>query len=107
MRLPQKMEKDVNAVIVEGAEFSEALDSTRLRLQVLTLVRGVAQEDLDTSGIKEAVEHIRAGCPVSATSQPTTAPRAESSPLCSDELLTRLRAAGVTQSQIQSACGTR
>jgi len=67
MRLPQKMEKEVNTVIIEGSEFAEALETNRLRLQVLTLVRGVATEDLDISGMRAAVDHIRAGCPESGS----------------------------------------
>lgn len=104
MRLPQKMEKDVNAVIIEGAEFSQALETNRLRVQVLTLVRGVATEDLDTTGIQSATEHIQAGCPVANASDATAKPPTPTDGVCSEQLVVRLRAAGVTEQQINTAC---
>ena len=101
LRLPQKMEKDVRAVIIEGSEFQNALATNRLRLQVLTLVRGVTFEDIDTTGIKSAVEHIQAGCPL-----PTEAGSAESAlGTCPSEMVTKLRASGLTEDQILKACG--
>ena len=119
MRLPEKMEKEVNTVIIEGREFSQAVETNRLRIQALTLVRGMATEDLDVTGIKEAVDHIRSDCPIpppasvpvtapapvlAATAiQETRAPLATEKP-CTDQLLTRLRAAGVTDKQINAAC---
>jgi hypothetical protein len=115
MRLPQKLEKDVGTVIIEGREFSQAVETNRLRLQVLTLVRGVATEDLDTTGVQAAVEHIRAGCPMPAPVAalvviPAVAPVSEAKAVvsfekaCSDQLVLRLRTAGVTEKQIKSAC---
>ena len=103
MRLPGKMEKDVGTVIISGNDFSELTQTIRLRLQVLTLVRGVASEDLDTTGIQAAVENINSGCPVQAE-----APKAQSTAtpesLCSDQLISRMRANGLKDVQIQNVC---
>lgn len=110
MRLPQKLEKDVNTVIIDGREFTQVLESNRIRLQVLTLVRGVATEDLDTTGIQTAIDHIRIGCPVSSSAT-TPSPIAALVPVvleteirCSEQLVGRLKAAGVTEKQINASC---
>lgn len=60
------VEKFVGAVALREAEFAEALETNRLRVQVVTFVRGLATEDLDTTGIQSAVQHIKAGCPAPA-----------------------------------------
>ncbi len=104
LRLPQDIEKKVNSVIVEGAEFRQALDTTRLRVQVLTLVRGVTTEDLDTTGIQAAVEHIRAGCPLQADGGVGAKPSSTPESACLEPLIARLRAAGVSEQQIATAC---
>ncbi len=107
MRLPQKMEKDVRALIIEGADFQSAVESMRLRGQVLTLVSGVFTFDLDMAGISEALENIRGDCPIQPepvakkTPPETTAavsPAAQTSPpsqpaaTCSDKVLARMTA---------------
>lgn len=91
--------------MIEGTEFTQALDTNRLRVQVITLVRGVAMEDLDITGIRSAVEHIRAGCPASTGSESIARPAAPAEIACPEPLLARLRAAGVTEQQISAACG--
>ena len=126
LRLAQKIEKSLGAVDINGTEFSQALQNDRLRVQVLTLVRGVALEDMDLSGIKGAIDHIRNGCPTVGTIGPTPAPmpappppkvavaavppaaatNTPTAPMCPMPLLTRLRAAGVTEKQLEIACVT-
>jgi hypothetical protein len=118
-RFPQKIEKDVSTVIVDGIDFSRALETSRIRLQVLTLIKGLTTFDFDVTGIATAVEHIRSDCPIpTATpvaiiaSPPSTASPQnadlKSTPitegLCPENLIPRLRAAGVTEKQIKSAC---
>ncbi|CAN7189059.1 hypothetical protein [Acidovorax sp. LjRoot117] len=110
MRLAGKIEKDVRAVMLEGADFDLAVSSTRLRGQVLTLVSGVQDFELDLSGIREAVAHIKAGCPPAAPSAmsapaPATAEPPQP-PACSPDLLERMKAARVTPAQIQKICSS-
>lgn len=118
LRLPEKMEKDVGMVIISGTDFYELTKTNRLRLQVLTLVSGIFNEDLDISGIQEAVENIKSGCPVpevasksqsvpaqitpaqSAPVQSTSAPES----LCSDQLISRMKANGIKALQIKKVC---
>lgn len=104
MRLPQKMEKDVNAVMIDGNEFSEAVQSNRLRLEVLTLVRGVATEDLDITGVQAAIESIKLGCPMKSESDSTQRGSAASDSVCSESLVSRMKIAAITDAQIASAC---
>jgi hypothetical protein len=104
LRLAQDMEKKVNSVIIEGSEFRQVLETARLRVQVLTLIRGVATEDLDTTGIQAAVEHIHAGCPQQAEGAAGSKPAGSADSSCPEALVARLRAAGVTDQQIATAC---
>lgn len=64
MRLVIKREKELGAVIIDGADFFRALTTTRVLVQILTLVRGVKIEDIDTAGMQSAVDHINSGCPL-------------------------------------------
>ncbi len=64
MRLATKMEKDVRVVILDGADRAKALSSKRLRYQVVTLVSGVVEGELDLAGIEAAAQHIAAKCPL-------------------------------------------
>lgn len=110
MRLATKMEKDVRTVILEGEEFRSALASTRLRGQVLTLVSGIQDFELDMTGAAAAYDNILAGCPTPENAPAPTpapavvAPVAERSILCSPELQARMQAAGITKAQITKAC---
>ncbi|OYD50691.1 hypothetical protein [Acidovorax kalamii] len=113
MRLAGKIEKDVRAVMLEGAEYDLAISSSRLRVQVLTLISGVQNFELDLAGIKDAVANMKAGCPIP---QPVAAPPIEPAaspnlapqeqPACSPDLLSRMKAAKVTPAQIQKICAS-
>jgi hypothetical protein len=122
-RLPVKMEKDVGVIIIEYGDFNKALNSKRLRTNVLTLVRGVSDNDIDLTGISDAVANIKAGCPAlpavekakASPSQPapqtadTLKPEAKpeatkTAPLCSEELVARMKAKGLKQDQIKDIC---
>lgn len=104
LRLPQDMEKKIGSVVIDGSDFRQALETTRLRLQVLTLIRGMATEDLDTTGIQAAVEHIKAGCPAPSDGVVVPKPNVPAETVCSEILRSRLQSAGVTDAQISVAC---
>lgn len=110
MRLAEKMEKDIRAVMLQGAEFESAIAAKRLRGQVLTLVSGLQDFELDLTGIAEAVASIRDGCPpIAPPPEPQAAPAAPTTPpalLCTTELMDRMKAAKVTPTQIQKICET-
>ncbi len=109
-RLATKMEKDVGSVIIKDADFQLALESTRIRVEVLTLVSGVQSFDINTSGIKEAVDFIKEGCPIQekAASAPQVAipvePPVAVAAMCSDVLKERLKRAGLSARKIEEAC---
>lgn len=105
-RQAEKMEKDVSVVIMEGLDFKEAIESNRLRVEALTLVRGVQNEDLDLSGIKAALENINGGCPVQPTITATVGTASEK-PLesaCTNVLVSRMKAQGIKEKQILAIC---
>jgi hypothetical protein len=111
MRLAEKMEKEVRAIIITGTDFSELSESSRLRIQALTLVRGVVNEDFNLTGIKDALESIRTSCPVQVNStsenlEKTSSPVSESSPqpVCSDTIISRMKAQGLKEKQIRAIC---
>lgn len=101
MRLAEKSEKQLDAAVLRGSEFAEALKYDRLRVQVLTLVRGLVDHDLNTAGIEDAVYMINAGCPDTAISTvKVEAPQV----LCSDLLTSRMKAAGLNDTTIATIC---
>lgn len=111
MRLAKKMEKDVRAVMLEGEEFQGAIGADRLRMQVLTLVSGLKEYDLNMSGASQAVEHIKAGCPKqkaelaqAAQDAPANEPAAKDDSLCPPKVLTRLKAQGMAPNKIKAIC---
>lgn len=110
MRLAEKLEKDVRAVMLQGAEFDSVVAAKRLRGQVLTLVSGIQDFELDLAGISEALASIREGCPpVALTPEAPAAapsPAAPKATSCSPELLDRMKAAKVTPAQVQRICAS-
>lgn len=67
-------------------------------------MRGIANEDLDLTGIKDALESIRTGCPIQGAS--TSTPRADKPPVssCTDLMVSRMKAQGLNESQIVAIC---
>jgi hypothetical protein len=114
MRLAEKMEKNIRSIIISGTDFSELIESDRLRVQASTLVSGIANEDFDLSGIKDALESIRTKCPIQANVTTTTKleperptvplPEKPSPPVCSDVLKSKMKAQGLKEKQILSLC---
>lgn len=111
-RLAEKMEKEIRSIIISGTDFSELLESNRLRIQASTLVSGIANEDFDLSGIKDALESIKASCPIQASSTPTASSEKPSLPIsekpaqpaCSDVLVSRMKAQHLKEKQILAIC---
>jgi hypothetical protein len=105
MRLPEDLEKKLGSIIISGSDFSELLESDRLRVQAMTLVRGIATEDFELVGIKDALESIRSGCPVQPkTSAPHVVEKPSAVSTCTEQLLSRMKAQGLRESQIQAIC---
>ena len=112
LRLPEEMEKKIRSIIISGTDFSELMESDRLRVQASTLVSGIANQDFDLSGIKDALESIRASCPVQASTTPSpTSGRPtlqvsekSSPPVCADDLILRMKAQGIKEKQILAIC---
>lgn len=105
VRLPTDIEKRADTAILEGSDFGRALRSTRLRVQFLTLVRGVQVVDIDTTNMMDALENIKSGCPIGSPA-PTEKQATTKSPAasCSSEQLARMRAAKITAAQIKAVC---
>lgn len=103
-RIPEEIEKKIRSVIISGTDFSELIGSDRVRIQASTLVRGIANEDLDLSGIKGALESIKAGCPIQANASPTPKLDDPATSLCAEKLILRMRAHGLEESQIVAIC---
>lgn len=110
LRLGTKMESDIRAVILDGADFQSVTSSKRLRMQVGTLVSGLQEFDLDMTGIGEAYENIKAGCPVVSDSPvalpvPTTTPASiDTSNSCTVQLVAKMQKAGVSKKQVAQVC---
>jgi hypothetical protein len=101
LRLATEMEEKVDAIEISGNDFTKLLGSARLRVQSMTLVRGITNFDLDLAGLSAAVENIRQGCP----GEPLTNAAVISKPsLCSDLVVRRLEEKGVTPEVIKYVC---
>jgi hypothetical protein len=102
-RLADTIEKEIGSVIISGIDFSELIQSNRLRLKVLTRFQGIADKDIDITGIQAAVENIKVGCPeqsAATSSQRKVVPEN----LCSDELVSRMKSNGLKDKQIKKIC---
>lgn len=105
LRLPQDIEKKINAIIIKDVDFAELVDTNRLRVQASTLVRGILTLDMDISGITGALEHIKSGCPISAQSAaPTSTVTEKSAGSCSATLVSRMKAQGLDANKIKDIC---
>lgn len=109
LRLAKEMEKKVRAVIIDGPEFSEALDSNRILMEIGTLVSGIKTIEIDSTGIKEAVKFIADGCPLqqgsnSEVQAPAESSKASAQEICTPELKSRMKIAGIKPSQIAKVC---
>jgi hypothetical protein len=101
LRLATDMEEKVGAIEISGNDFTKLLGSARLRVQSMTLVRGLANLDLDLAGLSAAVENIRQGCP----GEPLSNTAATSKPsLCSDLVVRRLEEKGVAPDIVKYVC---
>jgi hypothetical protein len=61
MQLATQSEKGMSTIILQPY-FESLYNATRLRIQVLTLLRGIVNEDIDMTGFKDAVDYIRNSC---------------------------------------------
>jgi len=101
MRLATDIEKKIDAISISGPQFFKLLGSQRLRMEVMTLVRGISNIDLDVTGIVEAAGNISQGCPDDALQD---SPAASKPTLCSDVVLKRLREKKIDESIVSYAC---
>ncbi|WP_343739645.1 hypothetical protein [Delftia tsuruhatensis] len=110
MRLASKLEKDGRMVLLENDEFRSAVHSNRLRIQVLTLVSGVKDFDLDTSGVDEAIKHINNSCPiieekvVDSSVSPIKGKVSDSPDICSSEIVNRMKLQKIPAAKISAIC---
>lgn len=108
MRLATKMEKEIRSVIISGTEFTQLTQSKRLRLQVSTLVSGLHNDDLDLTGLNEALQSISTNCPVVPPPEKAIekVEQKASSPqlTCSEMLITKMKKQGLKEKQIRAIC---
>lgn len=104
LRLPEEMEKKIGSIIISGSDFSELMESNRLRVQASTLVRGIANEDLDLAGIMDAWESIKGDCPIQSTKATPLKAEKSVAPACTEVLVTRMKAQGLKDMQIAAIC---
>jgi hypothetical protein len=104
LRLAEAMEKKVGSIIIGGTDFSELIESDRLRVQASTLVRGIEEEDLDLTGIKDAWTSIKNECPIQVAKSVGQKPDKPAAPVCSEVLVNRMKVQGLKDSQIAEIC---
>jgi hypothetical protein len=105
LRLPKEIEKRARVVVLTGTDFEQLQNVARLRYQVSTLVSGVKTGDLDLTGLAPALQSIKAGCPVQAST--ADSPRSDevlTGSLCNVTLVSRMRQQGLKDNQITAIC---
>jgi hypothetical protein len=107
LRLATEMEKKVRVIILTGTDLEQLQTVSRLRYQASTLVSGIKTGELDLKGFSQALENIKAGCPLQT---PASAPSAQKNSealtgsTCNAELISRMRQQGLKDRQISSIC---
>jgi hypothetical protein len=105
LRLATEIEKKIGSLILEGSDFYEAMRSTRLRMQVGTLVRGIETIDLELTGIDPTVANIGSGCPIGEGAHaPGAAQKRKPKSQCTKELIARMKKQGIGADQIEAIC---
>lgn len=103
LKIATDIQKKIDVIEVEGADFTRLLAAHRLRYDVTAIIGPGPEGDLDVTGIAEAVQNISNGCPgepVGAAATPTKA----SAPGCSDQAKARLKAKGMSDADIVQVC---
>lgn len=61
MKLPTDVEKQVSAFFIESSDerYARLMAATRLRIQALTLVSGLANEDIDLAGFPDVIARLK------------------------------------------------
>jgi hypothetical protein len=102
LRLASEMEKKLDVADINGADFERLLSSKRLRMQALTLVRGLSESDLDLTGLRETLDNIKGGCPDTGTASPQG--KVQTIGLCTSKVVSRLKARGLSEEAIGEIC---
>jgi hypothetical protein len=63
LEIPHEIDQRIGAVHIYGPTFAEVLRSNRFRLQTLTLVNGISEEDFNTSGMTRLYANLISQCP--------------------------------------------
>jgi hypothetical protein len=93
LRPPTKLERQLGAVVIAGEQFEKLQASRRLALEIATTQkrRSIA---LRLQGLPESLANIRDGCPLPA----------KAAGACTEPLIARMRANGVSAAQVESIC---
>lgn len=100
--LADDMEKRLDTIIIR-ANFKKALGSSRLRVNASTYSSS-KDYDLDLTGIADAVENIKSGCPGEPIYGSGETQGPDETLLCGAKVVDRLREKGVSIETIQYAC---
>lgn len=108
-RLPGEIEKKSRVVLLEDQEFRNAIYSDRLRIQVLTVISGVKEYDINSSGLVDALKHIENGCPLlpDANKKQTSTLLQSAKPSksdCSEQVEQRMREQKISAAKIKLIC---
>jgi hypothetical protein len=94
-RAPTKAEQQLGAIVIGGDHFEKLQGSRRLNVEFTTKEKR-SQVALRLQGLPEALANIRNGCPLAAKPAPSS--------LCTEPLIARMRANGVTAAQVERIC---
>ncbi len=62
MQLPSKLESQTGAIEFSGTLFNRIISAHRLRVQAVTLIRGLVGDDIDLSGVSSLYQTMQSIC---------------------------------------------
>jgi len=69
-RLPTEIEKDLSVLFFEGSEFQKVISAKRIRVQILSVLDRIIDEDIDLKDVEELIPIITE-CKAPSMPQPT------------------------------------
>lgn len=62
MQLPTRIEQQIGTIHISGGAFKEVLSGNRLRVETLTMVSGIKNEDINLVGLREKYNEMLQQC---------------------------------------------
>jgi hypothetical protein len=72
LRLATRIDRDISAFVLEGRDFERIISARRIRIQTLTILNSVVDDDVDLSAVQEVLAVLRSAQCLPATGEADT-----------------------------------